>query len=309
MQQPKSQLKLYGFNDLSHNFIKLYAEKKLPNKILLTGIKGLGKCTLAYHLINYVLSINEEYSYDNKKFEINSNNKSYKLIQNGSHPNFYLIDVLKEKKSIEVSQIRTMINYTNKSSFNDCPRFILIDNIELLTTNSLNALLKVIEEPNEKTHFILIHNNEEKILDTLKSRCITFKVAFSIDKSLYIANKLLDKNILELINNDLINYYCSPGDFINLFNFFVENNLDIKETNLEVFINKLINEGLYKKNTFIKSHINKFIELYFLKRLNSTNNKNKVLSIYSKFLNDVHDAKIFNLDQETLYMEFKSKML
>ena len=35
-----------------------------------------------------------------------------------------------------------MITYTNKSSFNNMPRFILIDNIENLNKNSVNALLK-----------------------------------------------------------------------------------------------------------------------------------------------------------------------
>ena len=121
----------------------------MPNKILLSGKKGSGKSTLAYHLINYILSENEEYKYNLKNFCINKDNKSYKLLQNNSHPNFYLIDLLTEKKSIDVGQIREMINYTNKSTFNNMARFILIDNTENLNKNSVNALLKIIEEPND----------------------------------------------------------------------------------------------------------------------------------------------------------------
>ena len=45
--------------------------------------KGIGKCTFAYHLINYVLSKDEDYSYDFKNNKIKSENKSFKLIQNG----------------------------------------------------------------------------------------------------------------------------------------------------------------------------------------------------------------------------------
>ena len=37
----------------------LFNEKKMPNKILLTGKKGLGKSTMAYHIVNYILSKNE----------------------------------------------------------------------------------------------------------------------------------------------------------------------------------------------------------------------------------------------------------
>ena len=72
--------------------VKLYSNNKLPNKILLSGQKGLGKATLAYHFVNYVLSKDEELKYDLIENKINSENKSFKLLQNNSHPNFYLID-------------------------------------------------------------------------------------------------------------------------------------------------------------------------------------------------------------------------
>ena len=66
------------------------------------------------------------------------------------------------KKNIEISQIRKMIEYTNKSSFNNSPKLILIDNIENLNKNSVNALLKLIEEPKYNVFFILIHNCNKK---------------------------------------------------------------------------------------------------------------------------------------------------
>ena len=77
-----------------------------------------------------------------------------------------------------------MITYTNKSTFNNMARFILIDNIENLNKNSVNALLKIIEEPNENVFFILINNNEKNILPTLKSRCLTFKINFTFNESI-----------------------------------------------------------------------------------------------------------------------------
>ena len=42
----------------------MYKNKKLPNKIFFTGPKGIGKATMAYHLINYIFSSKEEYQYD-----------------------------------------------------------------------------------------------------------------------------------------------------------------------------------------------------------------------------------------------------
>ena len=87
--KPSENTKLYGMNHFFNEITNLFNEKKMPNKILLTGKKGLGKSTMAYHIVNYILSINEDYSYDTKKFTINDKNRSFKLIQNNSHPNFY----------------------------------------------------------------------------------------------------------------------------------------------------------------------------------------------------------------------------
>ena len=155
---PNSQTRLYVFNYFLKNLIDLYNKKKLPNKILLSGQKGIGKSTTAYHLINYIFSKDEEFPYDLKNFFIDERNKSFNLIINKTHSNFYLIDLINEKKVIEIAQIREMINYSNMSSFNNKPKIILIDNSEYLNTNSVNALLKIIEEPNSNVFFILIHN-------------------------------------------------------------------------------------------------------------------------------------------------------
>ena len=95
---PLTQINLFEHKEIFNQLTKLSKNDTLPNKILLSGEKGIGKSTLAYHLINFVLSENEEHPYDFENNKINPDNKSYKLILNKSNPNFYLIDVLEEKK-------------------------------------------------------------------------------------------------------------------------------------------------------------------------------------------------------------------
>ncbi len=307
--KPYLQTKIFGLNRNFYEIINLFNTNKFPNKILLSGPKGVGKSTMAYHLINYIFSKNETLSYNLELNEINILNKSFKLIENGSHPNFFLVDLNADKKNIEISQIRKMIDYTNKSSFNNLPKLILIDNVENLNKNSVNALLKLIEEPNDNVFFILVYNCNKKILATLKSRCLIFKVNLSFDQSIAISNKLLNDNIFNLLHKDLINYYNTPGDYINLINFSKENNINLKEYNLKNFLSFLINEKFYKNNTFIKLSINNYIELYFLKIFNQTINKNEVINFYTKFIRKISDTNTFNLDYESLFMEFKSKIL
>ena len=238
---PANQLSLYGHRSEFCNFIDLYKNKKLPNKILLSGEKGIGKSTLAYHVINHILSFDEDHSYDEKNFRINPENKSFKLILNKSNPNFILIDIDEDKKSININQIRNLISTLNKSSFNKKPRLVLIDNIELLNINSVNALLKILEEPNDNIYFILI-NNHKKILPTLRSRCLNYNIHLKSEESFDISSKILGGNVKNLIHDQMINIYSTPGSILNLLNFANTNDVDLTKINLENFIKNIIAE-------------------------------------------------------------------
>ena len=307
--KPSQNTQLYGMNFFFNEISSLYNRKKMPNKILLSGKKGLGKSTLAYHIVNYILSKSEDFKYDLDNLTINKENRSFKLLQNNSHPNFYLIDLFNDKKNIDVAQIREMITYTNKSTFNNMSRFILIDNIENLNKNSINALLKIIEEPNENIFFILIYNNEKYILPTLKSRCLTFKINFTFNQSMHISNQILKKNIFDLINYDLINYYNTPGEIVNLINFSIEKNIDLKDYTLVNFLNLLIDNSYYKKDKFIKNLLINFIELFFLKEYKLSKSNNSLISFYHNFISKIDNTQKFNLDEESLFLEFKLKLL
>ena len=304
--EPSSQLNLFSHREEFQKLINLYKNNNLPNKILFSGEKGIGKCTLAYHLINYILSSNEDFSYDLDNLKIIPDNKSFKLVQNKSNPNFILVDIQEEKKNIDISQIRNLILTLNKSSFNTKPRFVLIDNIELLNINAVNALLKILEEPNDNINFILINNNK-RILPTLKSRCLNFKIRLTSKQSIEIANKILNNNYNEFLNEDLVNDYSTPGEILNLIDFASKNDIDLIETNLKDFIKKIIMEKLYKKNNSIKNLIYSLMEFYFRKNVSVTNIK--LINSYNFFLKKIENTKTFNLDEETLFMEFEDSIL
>ena len=304
--EPINQTKLYGLDNYFNELIKFFNKGSYPNKILFSGQKGIGKSTLAFHFINYVLTINENYCYDVTNYSINIDSSIFKTIKNKSNTNLITIDVNDDKKSIDINQIRELLITLNKSSFNEKPRFVLIDNIELLNVNSINALLKILEEPNENINFILIHNNK-KILPTLLSRCINFKINLTNNDYIKITNKLLDCDINKLISNDLVNYYFTPGEIYYLVQFSKENNYDLSKINLKDFLKILIEDGHYKKNYFINNMMYNFMEFYFRK-------VNKSFSMlindkYSYFVKRISDTKTYNLDRESLFTEFNEEIL
>ncbi len=304
--EPINQTKLFGLNKFINEFINLENNNNLPSKILLSGNKGIGKSTLAYHLINYILSKNEKFNYDTNEFKINVQSQSFKTILNKSNPNLVVIDIDQDKKFIDIDQIRTLIKNLNKSSLNDKPKFILIDNIEFLNKSSNNALLKILEEPSFNVFFILINNNK-KILQTLVSRCTNFKIRLTNQECLEISNNLLEGKLFEKINLDLINYYSTPGNIYNLYKFAETNRYNLSNLSLKELLHIIISNKHYKDDSHIRYLIYDFIEFY-LRQIN-LDFSSKIYDKYSYFLRKISKLNKFNLHEDTLFLEFEEEIL
>ena len=180
--------------------------------------------------------------------------------------------------------------------------------MKFLNINSINALLKVIEEPNDKIFFFLIHNSKTKILDTLNSRCIKFNFYLKNEDKLKIINKISNSDFYNDLNNDFKNNYNSPGDIISLYNFLKNNNIDLK-ISIDDFLKLIIEKKLYKKDLFIKDKLSFFIELYFNKKLIDFKSKGKIYNLYKYFLVKIHECNKYNLDIENILIELNGRLL
>ena len=299
--------KLIGHKYILNELIYLEQIKKLPNKILLNGPKGIGKKLLVNHLLNYFYSKNNEQFYKLKSNEYNQYNNLSKMISANTHPNIFKIKKKKDKKIIDIDQIREMIQFTNQTSFNNDRRFIVIEDINLMGINSANALLKSIEEPNNQTYYILINNSEFKILETIKSRCLEFKSNLKNSEVIEIVNYYFNSDIYNEINLDFINNYNSPSFLISLVNFLESSDLSIKECNIEDLLTYVIKNKIYTSDEFIKEYLNLFIELFFYKNIN--NSKKISFKIKKYFYQKLSFVKKYNLDFESFFLEFNEKLL
>jgi DNA polymerase-3 subunit delta' len=309
---PIRQKKLFFYNQYFKLFIKLYKNNLLPNKILLTGQSGLGKSTFAYHFINFILSDKEDFSYDFMNFTINPLNRSFRLINQQYHSNFYLIENFIHKRTIDIKQVKNMISYLNKTSFQKKIKFILIDNAEYLNLHSVNALLKIIEEPPSNTFIIFIHNSSIKLIETLKSRCIEFKIFFSNQEKQKILDNLLiyydlkiDLNFLEKIKS----FYDSPGTILNLIKLINEGVIDTNKTDLINVISNLMEFNLKNKNNINLNLLQNIIELFFFKEIKKNINKNKISLNYSNVLKRLNFFRTYNLDMNNTFYEIKENIV
>ena len=299
--------KMIGHKLLFNNFIYLDQIQKFPNKVLLNGPKGIGKKLFVNHFLNYFYLKENEQSYNLKNYEYNLSNNISKLISSNTHPNILKIYRKNDKKIIDIDQIREMIKFTNQTSFNNDRRFIIIENVNLLGINSANALLKSIEEPNNKIHFILINNSEFKVLETIKSRCLEFKLNLLNSEVMEIVNYHFEADIYKDINLDFINNYNSPSFLISLVNFLESNDLSIKDNSIENLLAYIIKNKSYTSNHFINEYLNLFIELFFYKNINIS--KKISFKIKKYFYLKLSFVKKYNLDFESFFLEFNDKLL
>jgi len=283
--------KLIGHDINLQNFLFLYKTNKLPTKILLSGKKGIGKSLIVQ---NFLLKI-----FDDKDSNL--------LIKNQSHANVLYVKKKSDKKYIEIDQIREIVKFTNQSAFNNKSRFIIIDDAEFLNINSSNALLKSLEEPNYNVYFFLIYNSDNKILDTIKSRCLEIKINIKKEDVELIVNNYFNNNIYDKLNESLVNFYSTPNFVISLIIYLDQNNLEVSDINIKGLIKYIIDNKHYNKHSFTEEYLNYIIELFFYNHINITRNFSYKLKKY--YYSKLSNIKKFNLDYESFFLEFKDNLL
>ena len=294
---------LTSFRKNFNFFINLYDKRKLPQTLLFTGEKGIGKFNFSYHLTNYILSKDEDYKYDTKKYKVNLNNKTNKLISQNVHPNFYFISP-KDKKNIDISQIKNLKNFLNISSLNDKPKIILINESEYLNLSSSNSLLKSLEENYDNVHFFLVHDSKKNLIPTIKSRCIQFKFYLNEDELKDRINQILN-NQYEKLNSDFKNKYLSPIFYKGLFLYCKKNDLPLDRINLDSLLTDIFLKKNFKNNEFVLNNFFLLSQLFLHNRIKSDPKKEKYYFLTKHLAQRFNDVIKYNLDFESYVIEFK----
>ena len=292
----KYQKFLYGHDDLFKNLTSLFSKKKLPNKIIFNGADGVGKATFIYHLINFVLSNNEDNSYNINAKEINVNNKSYFDLINNINFNFKHLKVDDYKKIISIEETREILNFFNKSSINNKPKIFFLEGAENLNKNSSNSILKILEELPEDNYFFISYIENKFLLETIKSRCFNCRLFINSKDNILIKEKLFK----QFQTNNMIIKNLSPGINLKINTLF--NELKINSEDFSSKILAMQNFYLGEKSNKILGLMHMYIENYFYEMLNKKNFF-KYFRIRNKINNIIYNVNSFNNEIKSNFYE------
>ena len=300
---PKNSLILFGLEDKLDFLVKLYNANKFPRVLMVTGKKGIGKFTLINHFLNYIY---DKKNYDLENKSINNQTNFYKQYTSNVFPNIIHLSG-GEFKNIKVNDIRELKSKILKSTILQKQRFIILDDIELFNTNSLNALLKIIEEPTPNNYFILINNKTKPLIKTIHSRSLEIKILLKNEKRIKIIEFLIKKNNLDVfINFNLLD--LTPGNFL-LFNKICEDNkIDIEGDYLK---NLKLLLSVYKKNKDANL-INMILFLtdyhFYIHEAKRKNNLEKTINDKSFVIKNINEFIKFNLNQTSLINSINNRL-
>ena len=289
-----------NFNDLIgqkiigetiYNSIKL---NKIPNAYLFTGIRGVGKTTIARIVAK---ALNCKNGIDNISNNNSCENCHCEAIANSNH-----IDVLEMDAASKtgVDDVRDLIEFSRYGPSSAKYKIFIIDEVHMLSKQAFNALLKTLEEPPEYLKFIFATTEVKKIPITVISRCQRFDLPRIKSSELYdyikqvkekekgnISDEVIKlivkisegsvRDALSLLDRAIITF---PNDkeldldtAQNIFGYFDKSYLiNLVQYILEGEEKKVIEiyRSIYDKGVDPKNFLNDFLEiLYYFKNIDS----------------------------------------
>lgn len=292
---PKKSSNLFGLLE-KFNFLKdLYNKNKLPKILMLSGFKGSGKSTLINHLMFYFF---DKDNYNLKNNEFSKDTIFYKQFSSNILENIIILHGI-DFKNTTIEDIRNLKNKIFQKTISNMPRFIILDDVECFNNNSLNALLKIIEEPTKNNYFLLINNKSKPLIETIKSRCLEIKVILNQTQRVDVINSLIKKFKIDKII-DPVTSQLSPGNYIKFNYTYNEYKISLENDYLKN-LGTLLN--LYKrdKNIMFIDMIVFLTDNYFNKLKNANSLPiDKIVEYKSFIFENINKFYMYNLNQHAL---------
>jgi len=251
---------IIGHDDIKESLKVLL--NRLPTLLLFIGPKGVGKQHTAINLID----------------ELYKGSFGARIL---SHPDILILEP--DTKVFKLELVVKMKDFISETAFELDEKFVIMRGVDLMNKESANACLKVFEDAPPNTYFILLAENEELVLNTIKSRSTAISFSPVKDLKKYLPDlseievklmggcigkrKTLEDFGVDLLYNETLLLLSTYEDinYDNIIDWYIEHkDIDIPLLN-SIFL--IASQNLAKKNKYLNT------TLLFLKSCNQFKDK------------------------------------
>lgn len=217
---PKFSASLFGHEAAERLFLEAVNQQRIHHGWLIGGPKGIGKATLAWRIAKFLLSKDPQagetaqdglfgdalppVSYET--LSLDEDDATARRIEAGGHGGLTVVErsvnesTGKLRNDIVIGDIRKLSGFFSQTASEGGWRIAIIDAADEMNVSAANALLKLLEEPPEKSILILIAHSPGKLLPTIKSRCRQMALKPLSDESV---RAVLASRYPDISNDDL----------------------------------------------------------------------------------------------------------
>ena len=286
-------------NIIGNTEVKTYLENTVKqnnilHSYLFLGTEGIGKLLIAKAFAKKILCQNNG--------EMSCKCKSCLCFDGQNHPDFFVVN--EQGESIKIEQIRNITEKVIEKPIISTKKVYIINDCEKMTKEAQNCLLKTLEEPPEFAVLILISSNENLLLNTIKSRCMSIKFNHISDEALKEYAKInLDYEMVT--DNMLRSFHGSIGKAIKLKNN-QEKYLQIEALISHMVTKDIVDIMLEAKILYDKENINDILD-YVIVCLYSRTKQNKqyvyCIEYVNKCLERIRNNSNFDMSIDTMLFD------
>ncbi len=221
-----------GHSKTKNRLVDLIGNNKLPNTIILSGNKSIGKFKVALGLSQVIMC--------SQRINKQACGQCGDCIRSANKQHEGLLIVESSSGLIKVDEARRVTQFFSKKNNPNEFRVVIIDEAELLNSQSANALLKTLEEPPQNCFILLVTSSLYRLLPTIRSRGQIFRFGqLSIDEIKQVT-KVEDWLIrLSGLNIDTIDK-LQEASFQDIYMKLASGIAELKEANYNHWINQIL---------------------------------------------------------------------
>jgi len=177
---PRETLAFFGNEAAERELLDAYRRDRMAQAWILSGPNGVGKATLAWRLARFLLAHPDPAAkevQDAQTLDVPADSPAARRIASMALADIFLLRRSWNEKTkkfyteIRIDDVRDIIQSFHRSSGTGGWRVAIVDCADDLNRASANALLKLIEEPPQRSIFLIVAHQLGRVLPTIRSRC------------------------------------------------------------------------------------------------------------------------------------------